>query len=109
MEEGVSMRETCLNGGQGLWLVVVGSVRGRRCASGGGEACGHEQHEMPGGCVDLGVDLGAHGSQPLCWQLLCLSGHYGVGTQAGVAGLSLSLHPLAGPPGLSPQQNTCSS
>ena len=50
-QEGVSVRETCLNGGKGLRLVVVGRVRGRRCASGGGEACGHEQHEVPGGCV----------------------------------------------------------
>lgn len=50
-QEGVSVRETCLNGGTGLRLVVVGRVRGRRCASGGGEACGHEQHEVPGGCV----------------------------------------------------------
>lgn len=55
------------------------------------------------------VDLGAHGSQALCWQLLCLSGHYWVGMQAGVADLSPPPHPLAGPPGLSPQQNTCSS
>lgn len=76
--------------------------QGKECASGGGEARGQEQREMPSSCADLGVDLGAHSSQALCWQLLCLSGHCWVGMQAGVAGLSLPLHPLAGPPWAQP-------
>ena len=46
------MREACLNGGKGLWLVVpIGRVRGRRCAAGGGEACRHGQLKMPRGCT----------------------------------------------------------
>lgn len=62
--------------------------------------------------ADLGVDLGAHSSQALCWQLLCLSGHCWVGMQAGVAGLESSSPPSFSwsPLGSAlPQQNTCSS
>lgn len=66
--------------------------------------------EMPSSCADLGVDLGAYSSQALCWQLLCLSGHCWVGdVVAGVAGLSLPLHPLAGPPWASAPSRTLAS